>query len=62
MSAFKTFVFLEYTGEVREDEQMHRTAVIQSVLEEAKLTLESTEIRHTRKANLVELLSHGNGW
>ena len=50
-SVYKTFMFMEFAGEVPEYEQMHRAPCIQNTLEEARVRLEQVEQRPRRKAS-----------
>ena len=52
-SVYRTFIFLEFSGEVAQHEQIHRAPAIQNCLEEAKLVLEAKEIRAKRQANIM---------
>ena len=50
VSAYKTFMFLEFAGEVAEENQMHRSPAVQNALEETKLVLEGTSLREKKQA------------
>ena len=51
VSIYKTFMFLEYAGEVPECDQMHRAPCIQNTLEKARVRLEQVETMPRRKAS-----------
>eukprot|EP00435_Cladocopium_sp_Y103_P061321 s228_g23.t1 len=55
VSVYKTFMFLEFAGEVPEAAQQHRAPPVQNSIEEAKVALESSQLRPKRQANLLPL-------
>ena len=47
-AAYKTFMFLEFAGEVNESEFIYRSLAVRNAIEEAQLRLASREIRPSR--------------
>ena len=47
-AAYKTFMFLEFAGEVNESEFIYRSSAVRNAIEEAQLRLASREIRPSR--------------
>ena len=52
-SAYKMLMFLEYIGEVPEEQQFSRSPAIKNALEESALRLQSVELKPAKKALLI---------
>lgn len=53
VSAYKTFMFLEFAGELTEENQLHRSPAVQNALEETKLALEGTKLKEKKQAHVL---------
>ena len=53
VSAYKTFMFLEFAGELTEENQLHRSPAVQNALEETKLALEGTSLKEKKQAHVL---------
>ena len=49
-SIFKTFIFMEVSGEVEPEWQMHKAPALRNVLEELAVRMERTDAKFTKKA------------
>ena len=47
---YKTFMFMEFAGEVEPEMQMHRSPCIQNALEQARVRLEQVDLKSRRQA------------
>ena len=52
-SVYKTFMFMEFAGEVGKEDQLHGDLSLKNALEEINLRLETTELKDRKQAMLI---------